>query len=443
MPDYKRFVGYFYEYIDGKRQRNAGFIKVEERNGIWRAGMQLRAAGWPERRLEILGYDAGEDGYDTVLLGKGYPQGDIFWQRLQFRGETVNLKGKSFEQLAGMWIPCGPGRDFISHWAKGEPEIAKLLALKEGRSPEGILLDGRKEAEKVMIPKSPETEGKEGTVKKSTETGEKERAAKKNTEHMEEEGAVQKDTKLRQKAVSAETEVSAQERADLREAEKPEKAEPKEAGTEETGLEETGLEEREAEETGLEETEPEEAGLEEREAEVIGLEETELEKTKTESVPPEQVLEEAKEKAPFYQIADWNQGFLKEVEKKNGEKWEDNRAYGILKERCRQAVLFAGEEACLLLCPGDIQWLGEQGWPVGRNRFLMQGFCQYHHLLLGRNREKGYYLGVPGIGEGRSRVLASSFGFLEFRGAKISGYPRKFGYWCRPIDPSPEGGQKG
>ena len=133
MSDYKRFVGYFYEYIDGKRQRNAGFIKAEERNGIWRVGLQLRAARWPEKRLEILGYGAEGDGYDTVLLGMGCPQGDIFWQKLQFHEDTVNLKGKSFEQLAGMWIPCGHGRDFLSHWANDEPKVEKLWTLGERR----------------------------------------------------------------------------------------------------------------------------------------------------------------------------------------------------------------------------------------------------------------------------------------------------------------------
>lgn len=29
MPEYRRFIAYFYEYIDGKKQKNAGFAKVE------------------------------------------------------------------------------------------------------------------------------------------------------------------------------------------------------------------------------------------------------------------------------------------------------------------------------------------------------------------------------------------------------------------------------
>ena len=41
MPEYRRFISYFYEYIDGKKQRNTGFAKVELRNGVWRVLFRL------------------------------------------------------------------------------------------------------------------------------------------------------------------------------------------------------------------------------------------------------------------------------------------------------------------------------------------------------------------------------------------------------------------
>ena len=41
MPEYRRFIAYFYEYIDGKKQKNAGFAKVELRNGMWRILFRL------------------------------------------------------------------------------------------------------------------------------------------------------------------------------------------------------------------------------------------------------------------------------------------------------------------------------------------------------------------------------------------------------------------
>ena len=392
MSDYKRFVGYFYEYIDGKRQRNAGFIKAEERNGIWRVGLQLRAARWPEKRLEILGYGAEGDGYDTVLLGMGCPQGDIFWQKLQFHEDTVNLKGKSFEQLAGMWIPCGHGRDFLSHWANDEPKVEKLWTLGERRrrteeKPEAVT---ETVPEEENLPGQTEAEGRaeEGKIQKTAEEQSKEELKLQQEDEM-----VQRDAVL------------VREDADPVEMDHTEIVRPEKIGTD-------------------------------------PMEETCRKRVRPEERLPEEVLANAEEKAPFQQIADWNQGFLKRGDEKTEKKGGESPAFRVLRERCRKAALFEGEEECLLLCPGDIQWLGEQGWPVGRNNFLMQGFCQYHHLLLGRSRQKGYYLGVPGIGAGRSRVLASSFGFTEFRPAKISGYPGQFGYWCRIIDPSPEDEQR-
>ena len=41
MPEYKRFIAYFYEYINGKKQKNAGFAKVELRSGMWRILFRL------------------------------------------------------------------------------------------------------------------------------------------------------------------------------------------------------------------------------------------------------------------------------------------------------------------------------------------------------------------------------------------------------------------
>ena len=34
MTDYSRFITYIYEYVNGIKQYNAGFTKVEVRNGI-------------------------------------------------------------------------------------------------------------------------------------------------------------------------------------------------------------------------------------------------------------------------------------------------------------------------------------------------------------------------------------------------------------------------
>lgn len=85
----------------------------------------------------------------------------------------------------------------------------------------------------------------------------------------------------------------------------------------------------------------------------------------------------------------------------------------------------------------DLNRIPRDKWELGNNSFLLHGFYQYKHLLLLRRETEeqiGYYLGVPGVYNEREQMLASMFGFGEFR--VIKGQETKdgsFGYWCREL----------
>ena len=72
---------------------------------------------------------------------------------------------------------------------------------------------------------------------------------------------------------------------------------------------------------------------------------------------------------------------------------------------------------------------------MGRNTFLQHGLYQYHHLLLAKDQEGHYILGVPGVVNAQERYMAGMFAFDRFKPA--NGYDRgwQFGYWCREIWP--------
>ena len=83
----------------------------------------------------------------------------------------------------------------------------------------------------------------------------------------------------------------------------------------------------------------------------------------------------------------------------------------------------------------DLNRVPRDKWELGNNSFLLHGFYQYKHLLLLRRETEdyiGYYLGVPGVYNEREQMLASMFGFEEFR--LMKGQETRdgsFGYWCR------------
>ena len=127
MAEYRRFVAYFYEYIDGKRQRNAGFVKAQRQGEIWKLQLQLKAGRWPEGQMPVYGYEGKEDSFPAFFLGMGYGKRDSFQASLEYRQEEAAEEEKRTENLQGMWIPLDSRRSYISHWLEGEIDPEKLF----------------------------------------------------------------------------------------------------------------------------------------------------------------------------------------------------------------------------------------------------------------------------------------------------------------------------
>jgi hypothetical protein len=79
--------------------------------------------------------------------------------------------------------------------------------------------------------------------------------------------------------------------------------------------------------------------------------------------------------------------------------------------------------------------LGMYGDDCGKlvdNEFLKCGYLSHGHILVGKNREDGLFVGVPGVYSNRGRIAASMYGFNDFkRSNKSDCRCRLFGYWCR------------
>lgn len=86
----------------------------------------------------------------------------------------------------------------------------------------------------------------------------------------------------------------------------------------------------------------------------------------------------------------------------------------------------------------DLRELPNQFGYLGSNSFLLHGFFNYRHLLLGRvqkdNKTK-WFIGVPGVFENPERILAAVFGFPEFKQEKDTPVKtNQFGYWYHFMD---------
>ena len=104
-----------------------------------------------------------------------------------------------------------------------------------------------------------------------------------------------------------------------------------------------------------------------------------------------------------------------------------------------KVLAFDYDNGCEILSikPQDIGLLPREVWTYGNNSFLLHGYYNYRHLILGRIRQKDawqYYIGVPGNFYDREKMVAEMFGFEAFEGEKESASPGDYGYYMKRVE---------
>ena len=79
-----------------------------------------------------------------------------------------------------------------------------------------------------------------------------------------------------------------------------------------------------------------------------------------------------------------------------------------------------------VIMTGDYQHLAN-------NSFLLHGFYNYRHIILGREPDEAFYLGVPGVYYEREKMVALMFGFEAFECKGGNAEAGKFGYYLRKV----------
>ena len=120
------------------------------------------------------------------------------------------------------------------------------------------------------------------------------------------------------------------------------------------------------------------------------------------------------------------------------ENWEQK--WKFILENYPVMTPFAGDEntVCVRLELKDIRLLPRPYWYLGNNSFLLHGFFNYRYLILGaveKSGKKRWFLGIPGVYQNPERVMATLFGFPEFRNEKSAPINTgEFGYWFRYLN---------
>lgn len=96
-----------------------------------------------------------------------------------------------------------------------------------------------------------------------------------------------------------------------------------------------------------------------------------------------------------------------------------------------------GDEVDFLeITPADFVILRQEYQNLVRNSFLLHGYYNYDHILLGKYPDK-YYIGVPGIMHEQERIAAAMFGFVGFERANAPEEQKdnrdQFGYYMMEV----------
>lgn len=395
MPEYRRFIAYFYEYIAGKKQKNAGFAKVELRNGMWRILFRLNTETEPLRPVQAYGF-VREQGWQLGLYMGSMRPGMVRMEEWAYRADVPVWQEKyGFASLAGIWIQSEDGRRYVTVW-DDEPVFADRFVL-------------------ALPGEAVNTENKEGPEQIAGR--EKESAYGKSEE---EKGAVEEDSSERRIQAERNSGDSARKES-LDEHAQTE-------GDSVNPVREDGVDGRaQAEKDNVDSVENLEKNGSEWQTHVAG------------EMQAAEVSEIWEEKESRDSNVDDDTDHLEEPHAQ-----AESDAYQPSEQEQALAMLFANRPAlepfsdtefreCVQLRPCDLVRLQQANCRVGRNTFLQHGFYQYHHLLLAKDQEGRCILGVPGVVNAQERYMAGMFSFDRFKPANGYDRGRQFGYWCKEI----------
>lgn len=393
MADYHRFVAYIYEYVNGKKMQNTGFAKIELRNGICRIQIHIQNVRMMDGNVQTFGIvrqpkESRKNNPIILLIGEGQTQGSGFDRRFTVPEEPFVEESYRFEQVCGIYIRSQSGRNWMTVF-DDEP-----IAIENLGKPEEAVA----EIEEEM------TETEEKTVKEN--------------EPEESESSEENINSDISEHAKAEPEITSEEMQEEIFSKKVAEEIPEKVSMKDRS-------EKISEETFQKEV-SEKISQELQDA----VSQKERPKETDEEIPPKETVEESESESRIKSAETENK--CQGCEPGTDTRWNRATARYIHFQPVQDEKI----EDAIRIQPSDLKILWQKGLRQGSNSFLMHGYYQHQHLLIGKSKEGGYILGIPGFyGE---KNMAEMFGFPEFRRAKADQTSeikeQTFGYWCKNLE---------
>ena len=421
MSEFRRFISYIYSYHKGEKLQNTGFAKIEARGELCRMEIHIKGA-YPGKLLQCNAYGFYRKNglMKGILLGKFVVKNGIGDVRIVTDRNRMGNTNKSLEELGGIYITINGEEDnaMASEWDNVPVDTGCFkVHSKEDEVVEEVAEESSFPREEAMeMDLQGESQGNAEEVGTTGEIG---------TEEVETAREIKAAGKIREAG-----EVKAA--GEIREAGEVRTA--KETGTEEV---ETTGEIEAAEKVGtirkveeIETTEKVEK-IETAQSDPTAEKKLDAENSTSSTEHPDTVLNEQSILCGEMNID------VDNYQKNDSECGEKTEWKTLLKEYpIVNPFAYLDNIEVIKIQPKDINRLAKKYWVLGSNSFLLHGYCSYRYLILGRNiRENTFFIGIPGVFHPREKMMASMFGFNEFRMSR-NGRLRQgeFGYYIRQVE---------
>lgn len=394
MGRYERMICYLYEYQDGHKGANVGYVKLEKRGEKCRVLIQMRRADLATLPQAAL-FQQEKTG--VLLIPIGVMRDNNGSMKGQYEGNVDNLAGTglSLDDVHGVLVYVEEGHYFASTWNLEQID-ARQLRWWQGNQHEDAgkaeaLPEGGNEAPQNKVVSS---DGSNGTPQNTIISSDSSNETSQN------------------KVVSSDSSNGTPQNMDVS-ADSSSEAPQKEVASSERGIN-TPRKEVVSSGSG--------SNIAQRFADHLASAQAGISRT-----PENASMERCSQSAEVTGQSICGSCPFQRKELDYGKKmlltFPVMRPFG---ER------YPGQ--CVRIEPQDIGCLPMRMWSLSGNPFLMQGYFQYRHLIF-MEWEKGYVIGVPGIYSNMMQSKAENAGFREF--IAICGQKNcrgAFGYWLMPLD---------
>ncbi|HBA49634.1 MAG TPA: hypothetical protein DCZ91_17925 [Lachnospiraceae bacterium] len=405
---YERKVKYLDYYERGERVRGGGHAKLEVRDG--RLRLELAVTGMHATdsyaRDVLLCAEGRENVVGKIEISEGRGNYRQQWNQLENIGGT----GIRYEELCGIRIPLGAGREISCRWpaksgaVRGEADSRKveMRAAESGERGENIAF-GRIEREAEEV--------RDDGGRKASAMVEKEKVLRKDGD-ADAMGKEENRIGEAHNGVDKEEPSGEGRRDELNSREREE------------GDEEDGRDMRRRRSIGRKENydrEPGETGKPYA-AGSAGEQEQKAMRQEQWGIAGEQQAVGQEQRGNVGERRTAEQEPVKLLENKWSQLWE---IYPHIRP-------FNDEREYISIGPSDFVLFPEASYKRANNSFLLHGFYNYRHLLLARVERRGevmYYIGVPGTFFEKEKQVAVMFGFESFECEEEPAQAGDFGYY--------------